>query len=272
MWGVGQSPGPPIKTPTTRAGAATAYAAGAARDLGARLVALEVVDRALVIGAQAFSALIPVLLVLSSVGPHGGRSFADDVITRFQLTGRGAEAVHEILTLPEGGYGVRVLGVTLLIISALSFTRALQRTYELAWGLSRRGVRGSGWGLAWLVVFAVYWLAATWIDGRIGGRSGLLAAVGLSFALWLVTPYMLLARRLPAQRLVPQALLTAGGMSALAAGAVIYVPTAMSKAAKDFGAIGCAFTMLSFLWAVGGVIVVAAAVGAFIVRRAGREA
>ena len=57
------------------------------RGLLARLISLEVIDRSLVVGAQAFSALIPLLIVIAGVGAGDGRSFADALIDRFNLKG-----------------------------------------------------------------------------------------------------------------------------------------------------------------------------------------
>jgi membrane protein len=81
---------------------------------------------------------------------------------------------------------------------------------------------------------------------------------------WLVTPYLLLARRIPWRRLIPQAGLTAVGMTVLAGCLLIYIPRALESAAGEFGAIGIAFTLLTMLWAGGFVLVTAAAVGAYI--------
>jgi membrane protein len=229
-----------------------------------RLSALEIIDRALVLGAQAFGALIPLLIVLESAGFNNGRSFADGLVDRFELSGRGAATVRATLTAPAEGAGLTVLGVALVVFSALAFTRAMQRTYELTWGLERRGVKGTGWGILWLGAFALYWTLAPKLDPLFSGRADVVASTTGAFLLWLVTPYVLLARRVPWRRLVPQAALTAGGMTALGIGAVLYIPTAMSTSAADFGGIGCAFTLLSLLWAAGFVLVIAAALGAFI--------
>lgn len=233
------------------------------RALLRRLLALEIIDRSLVVGAQAFGALIPLLIVFSSVGFRNGRSFADDIVHRFELSGRGAATVRETLTAPADSAGLTVLGILLVVFSSLSFTRALQRTYELTWSLERRGMKSTGWGLLWLAVFAVYWALTPRLDPLFSGHAALVASVAGSFVLWLVTPYLLLARRVPWPRLVPQALLTAVGMTALGLGAVLYIPHAMSTAAADFGGIGCAFTLLSLLWAGGFVLVTAAALGSY---------
>jgi membrane protein len=234
------------------------------RDILQRLLELEFVDRSLVVGAQAFSAVIPLFIVLASVGARDGGSFADALIARFDLHGDAATAVRSTFTAPADDDTITVLGGLVVVYSALAFTRALQRTFELTWDLPRRGMKGTGWGLLWIGVFALYWtLVPTLDDGIPHGLRAVVALAG-GFALWLVTPYLLLARRVPWRLLVLQAALTAGGMTILGAGAVLYVPRAVESSAEEFGAIGVAFTMLSILWAGGFVLVTAAGIGAYL--------
>ena len=44
--------------------------------------------------------------------------------------------------------GVTALGVTLLLVSALAFTRGMQRLYEGAFDLPKLGMRNTQWGVA----------------------------------------------------------------------------------------------------------------------------
>jgi membrane protein len=237
---------------------------GWGHDVLRRLLELEFVDRSLVVGAQAFGALIPLLIVLASLGARNGNSFADAVVARFHLEGAGAQAVHETFAAPADNGTITVLGAVVVVYSTLAFTRALQRTFELTWNLPRRGVRGTGWGLLWIGVFALWWALFPSLDDGLPRALRMAAALTGAFGLWLVTPYLLLSRRLRWRLLIPQAALTAGGMTILSAGSVLYVPRAIETSAAEFGAIGVAFTMLSVLWAGGFVLVTAAAIGAFL--------
>lgn len=54
--------------------------------------------------------------------------------------------------------GLSIFGLILVLASATSFNRALQRVYERAWQLSPGGARGSVRGLVWLVGLIVYFL------------------------------------------------------------------------------------------------------------------
>jgi membrane protein len=80
------------------------------------------------------------------------------------------------------------------------------------------------------------------------------------FALGLLTPDLLLGRRLPWRRLVQRAALTAAGLTALGLWRAIYMPRAIESAAA-YGAIGVAFALLTWLWGVGIVLVAAAVYG-----------
>jgi membrane protein len=102
------------------------------------------------------------------------------------------------------------------------------------------------------------------VRGVFDGWSYDLISLAGTFALWLATPYLLLARRVPWRRLIPQAALSAAGMTVLSGGLLIYAPRAIENSAEDFGAIGVAFTLLTILWAAGFVLVTAAGVGAYI--------
>jgi membrane protein len=214
-----------------------------------------------VVGAQAFSALIPLLIVLASVSSSDGSSFAESMIRRFGLSGDSADAVRTAFAAPASGTSVTIIGVLLVVFSALSFSRTLQRVFELTWNLSRRGMRGTLAGLRWLGLVVVYFALHPLLDGTFHGLIGLVVSLCGTFLLWLLTPYVLLDGRVPWRRLVPQAGLCAVGMTVLGLGYALYVPRAMSSSAAEFGAIGVAFTLLSVLWAAGFVVVGAAAIG-----------
>ena len=73
------------------------------------LVRVEIVDRAMVIGAQALLALLPLLIVLASFLPHEAIALAVD---RFEyvlgITGGGHAAVQEGVSSVEGSGGTGI--------------------------------------------------------------------------------------------------------------------------------------------------------------------
>jgi membrane protein len=234
-----------------------------------RFFELEGFDRAMALAGQAFAALLPFLIVLGTVSPASGEDAAFAIIDRLELTGQSAAVVREAVAQPaETEDGISVLGFLILVISALAFTRALQRLYVRAWRLDRFGVRGNAWGLEWLALLAVYLSLQPAIIGLFDGVVATTVSLACSAAMWLFTPWLLTGRRVPWQRLLPQALLTAVGLTALGIASVIYMPPAVASAASQFGFIGVAFALLSWLFTFALVLVVTAAIGSTLVEPA----
>jgi membrane protein len=226
-----------------------------------RFVELEGFDRAMALAGQGFAALLPLLIVIGSISPAEDDGLADSLIDRFDLSGSAAETLREAVSQPPHS-GLSAVGTVLLVISALSFTRAMQRLYIRAWRLDKLGLRANYWGLIWLGMFVAFWSVQPAIVGLFGGLVAFAISLGLSTALWLLTPWLLTARMIPWRRLLPQAFLTAVGLLGLAIGAAIYFPRAVSTASAEFGILGVGFSLLSLLFAVALVLVVAAALGA----------
>jgi membrane protein len=233
------------------------------------------VDRAMGLAAQGFTALFPLLIVFAAAIQGGdGAGFGDTLVRRLDLSGDAASAARR--AFPDAGTvheSVTVFSGLLLLISALSFARALERLYERAWRLEARGWRDTQYGLAWLVALCAYAALHPVLHGALPHWLELTGSIAGSFALWLATPYIVLGRRLPWRELIPQAMLAAVGMTALRAGSAVYLPRAISSASDQFGTIGFAFTLVSWLFAAALVLAATAAIGACIgeAREAGRQ-
>jgi membrane protein len=237
-----------------------------------RFFELEGFDRAMALAGQAFAALLPLLIVIGAVSPTGGDDAASEVIERLHLSGSSAAVVREAVAQPaEVQDGISALSLFIVVVSALAFTRALQRLYVRAWRLDKFGVRGNAWGLEWLLVLAIYLSLQPAIVGVFDGALAAAVSLACSSAMWLFTPWILIGRRLPWQRLFPQALLTAAGLTALGVASVIYMPRSVASAAAQFGFIGVAFALLSWLFVCALVLVVTAAVGSTVVESAGES-
>ena len=87
------------------------------------------------LASQAFTALIPLLLLVSAWSPAEDRDVvSDSIIRRFRLAGGAADAVRQLFASPGGG-ATGVLSVFLLFFSGVALTRRMQRMYQQAWGL-----------------------------------------------------------------------------------------------------------------------------------------
>ena len=224
------------------------------------LLRFNFIDRSLALGTQAFSGLIPLLILLQAAQP-GKHSVAGDLIERFDLQGDAADSVREMFATPTDEPTTTSLSVVLLIVSVLSFTRRLQRLYEGTWEIEQRGLRGTGSGLAWIAFIALYGSLHPVLDDVVGGLAGLALSLAGALLAGLVTPYVLLGRRLSWRRLLPQAVLTAAGLEALGIWSAIYMPRAIESSASAYGGIGVALAMLTWLWGLGIVLVLAAVYG-----------
>lgn len=241
-----------------------------ARDWTRRFVAIQGIDRAMALGAQAYTALIPLLIVYVSFLPRAdNEDFADVMIEEFKLSGSTAASFKRAFA-PAGEVesSVTALGVTLLIVSALSFTRGMQRLYEGVFDLAKLGIRNTPRAVLWLLVVTVFVaLRPLVLDLIPGGWLHAAMTLALSTLLWLLTPYLLLGRRVSWQRLLPGALLTAVGMAGVGVWAVIWMPHTLATSAQQFGVIGIGFALLTYLVVVGAVVVVATTGGALIADR-----
>jgi membrane protein len=257
-----------LKAQPAHASVPSPMVATAARFAGswaARFLAVQGVDRAMALAAQAFSALIPLLIVYSALVSRGdGNHFADQVIERFELEGATARTVQQAFTSSQTVEdSISLLGLLLLIVSALSFTRGLQRLYEGAFGLPSLGMRNTKWGLLWLGVLVLYTSVRPPLARLFDAEAfEISASLALAAVAWMITPYLLLGRRLELRPLIPVALMSAIGMTALAASSVIWLPRTLASSAEQFGLIGVAFSMLAWLVAAAFVLVAAATGGA----------
>jgi uncharacterized BrkB/YihY/UPF0761 family membrane protein len=236
-------------------------------------------DRAIALASSAFTALIPVALILGVVLAHAdGMDAAHRIIVRYGLTGGGAKAVENALA-PAGEMNtdVSVLGVFLLLVALLSLSRGAQRLFEQTWELKPLSVRNTVNDLAWIVALVAYTGFSWWVRGLLdGGRVQLIAnlvlvPVSAIFLAW--SGRVLSDSRIEWRSLVPFAIVGAALLAACQIGEAVYVPHLFSSYASRFGVIGAALAMISALFGVMIVVVVSAAMGREVseeLRRIGR--
>jgi membrane protein len=146
------------------------------------------------------------------------------------------------------------VGIVILVLSTLSFTRAMQRMSQRAYATKTGGVRDAWRGLAWLAGAAAWIAIASPLRDELKDVAGIVFAVAVSgvagFALWLWTPAILLGT-IEWRRLVPGAIVSAvlGGLVSLAS--AIYAPILMTWSANRYGLIGIALSMQSWLLVLG---------------------
>jgi membrane protein len=251
--------------------------AGLPGQLLGRLIEVRFLDRTVILAAQAFSAILPLFIVVASIRPRPGGDSPGAYLAR--RVGLSADDVSSLQVAvgppPSARASIGVLGVVLAVLTATSFARALQRSYELAWRLPRAGLRAFWRPLALVVGLAIY-VELLFLFGRLvrGVPAGTLLEDLVTFvggwALWTGSAWILLGGRVRLRLLAAGGLLTALGFAALRRVSALYLPDLVSSNQQQFGLLGVAFTLFSWLSATAFVIVVATVVGAVLADDPGR--
>jgi uncharacterized BrkB/YihY/UPF0761 family membrane protein len=233
-------------------------------------------DRAIALASSALTALIPLTILASSVATElVGKGTADRVIDRYELTGGGAEAVREVFSPPTGtSTTIGIAGFLFLMITVLSFTRAVQRLVEQTWELDPMSVRNTLNGVLWVGVLALY-LGLSGLLHAVLGRSRLelgaaLVSVPLTVAFLVFSGRLLSANRVERRDLLPFGILGAVLLAACSVAATVYVPHLFSSYATRYGVIGAVFAMISALFCVMVVVVGSASAGREVHEELGR--
>ncbi|MET9617437.1 YhjD/YihY/BrkB family envelope integrity protein [Kitasatospora indigofera] len=225
-------------------------------------------DRSMALASSALTSLIPFTILGAAVlSRFGTNDVASRIISRYSLTGGGAEAVRSLFapTTSEADPGVGVLGALFLMISVLSFTRAAQRLFEQTWELKPLSVRNTPNGLWWILTLGAYLTVTSWIRVLFGGGRLELGATLCSapvtgaFLCW--TGWILSARRIPRRLLLPFGIVASVLTAAYSMGASLYLPRLFNSYATRYGSLGAVLALISALFGAMLVIVASAALG-----------
>jgi uncharacterized BrkB/YihY/UPF0761 family membrane protein len=224
-------------------------------------------DRAIALASSALTALIPLAIVAGVIVSRlGGKSTAERIIDRYDLTGGGAEAV-EAMFAPAAGSSTSlgILGFFFLVVAVLSFTRTVQRMFEQTWELKPLSVRNTVNGLIWIGGLTLFISLSGLIRGAIGGSrlelTATLIILPLSGAFMVWSGWVLSAKRIPIRDLVPFGVIAAIATSIYSVGANVYVPGLFSTYATRYGVIGAVFALISTLFCIMVVVVASSATG-----------
>jgi uncharacterized BrkB/YihY/UPF0761 family membrane protein len=224
-------------------------------------------DRSIALASGALTALIPLTIVASAVSSElGGKGTAERIIDRYDLTGGGAEAVNDVFSPASGtSTSLGIVGFLFLMVTVLSFSRAVQRLVEQTWELEPLSVRNTFNGLLWIGGLGLYAALSGLLQVALGRSSVDLAAALLAlplsavFLIWSAS--VLSAKRIERRDLLPFGIVGAAMLAVYSVGAAVYVPHLFSTYATRYGVIGAVFAIISALFAVMVVVVGSAAAG-----------
>jgi membrane protein len=229
---------------------------------------LQGIDRALVLASQAFTALIPLILLAAALAPADNSDVVSTaLIDRFQLSGDAADSVQELFA-HTGGTSVGVFSGLLLLFSGLSLTRRMQRMYQQAWRLDPLPGVGhtlhAGLGLAALLlgIGLLYQARALVAALPFPGALQLIVSALAGFLIWTSVPWLLLDRRVVWRRLIPAGALTAVCTSAYGIASTVYMPRLLESYSLRYGLFGVTLALIGWLVCISFIIVAATAVAA----------
>jgi membrane protein len=235
-----------------------------------RFVAIEGAQQATVLAAQAFTSLIPLMVVAVAFSP-GSADLADRIVERFGLEGESAKSVHQLFaSAGETEGAVTWVSIVILVLSALSFTRAIQRLFQRAYERQPEGLKDHRRGLIWVLCLGAWVTLLAPLHESLEDLAGIIFAVLVSsvtgFFLWLGTPMLLLGER-DWRYLAPGAAVSGVLGAMLSVASSIYVPILIDWSAEKYGLIGVAFALQSWLLVAGFMVVIGAVFGATVVLR-----
>lgn len=231
-------------------------------------VDLQGLDRAMGIASQSFTALIPLLILVSAALPTGsGNAVADSIIRRFELTGDAARSVEIVFAQSEPG-SVGLGSLFLLVFSGVSLTRRLQRMYLEMYGLpSLPGVRGSfnaalGLGVILVEIALLYFVRTLVRTLPFDWAFGLPLTVFAGLVIWTSVPFLLLDRRISWQRLLPAGALAGTAVSLYGVATTLYMPRLMTSYSERYGLFGVTVAIVGWLLCIAIIVVAASVVAA----------
>jgi membrane protein len=240
------------------------YAGSLAEDLWRRLNAMDFINRGMLFAATLLLCFFPFLIIVSALA---GRSVVKALARRTGLNSQAAaEASH--LFASSAATASAVLGTTSMVffvLGGIAAATALQEIYERAFELPHRGMKDIPYLLAWLAVLIGASLLTGWAGPglRRAGGPALLGVAGLvgCTGFWWLTMRILLAGRISWRKLFPAACATGVLYVAMEVVFWLFFSGVVISDARKFGPIGIIFALLSYLIAIGVVVILGAVVG-----------
>ena len=213
-------------------------------------------DRSIALASGALTAMIPLTILASALSSQlGGKSTADRIIDRYDLTGGGAEAVTDLFSPASNtSTTIGIVGVFFLVVAVLSFSRAVQRLFEQTWELTALSVRNTFNGLLWIGGLSLYVGLSGLIRAVVGRGELELTAAAIAaplsavFLVW--SGWVLSAKRIARRDLLPFGIIGSVLLAAYSIGAALYVPHLFSTYTTRYGVIGAVFAMISALFCI----------------------
>jgi membrane protein len=248
-----------------RIGAAqTRYERSWTGEVGRQLKDLDFVNWITIFGAALLWSAVPLIILLSSLA---NERIDDDISRHIGLNHHGAQIVHSLFRgTPAHAIEPIVTGILLSLAGVIAAVSSLQLIYERIFGQEHRGWRNLPRWIAWTAVLVVLVIIEGATNGpiRSAGGPAVVYVIGVVmntvFFWW--TMHFLLAGQVPWRPLVRPAVTTAALWLGLALFSSVYFSPILVSDSHTYGTIGVVFSLLTWFFLIGGVIVLGAVCGA----------
>ncbi len=215
-------------------------------------------------GAGLLASLLPFVILLSA---FASQRIDDDISLRLGLDRRAAGIVDHLFTSsPASLNAATATSLVFLIAGTLAVASSLQQIYEKVFRQDHRGIRDLYRLLTWIVVLCLTVVLESLAGKPVsnvpaGGWLAPLITVAIMTPFFWWTMHFLLAGRVPWRKLLPSAITTGVCFGSLGVFSRFYFSEAIISDSKTYGTIGAVFAIMTWLIAIGAVIILGAVAG-----------
>jgi membrane protein len=249
------------------------YEASWAGEIGRELKGLDFLNWITVFGATLLWSALPLIILLSSFADE---RIDDDLSRHIGLNAHGAQIVRTLFRgTPAHGIEPILTGFLFTAGGVVAVVSSLQFIYERIFGQAPRGWRNLPRGIVWLMTL----LALLAVDGVINEPINhdthpvvldLVSLVTTTLFFWWTLHY-LLAGRVGWRRLLRPALTSGALWIGFGLFSSVYFSPLLISDSRTYGTIGVVFTLITWFFLIGAIIVLGAVLGAAWQAHAERE-
>ena len=248
-----------------RLGARDRFEGSLAQDFVRQLRVLDFANQAMLFGAGLLVSLLPFIILLSAFASH---RVNDDISLRLGLDRRAAGIMDHLFTSsPASLNAATATSLVFLIAGMLAVASSLQQIYEKVFHQDHRGMRDLYRLVIWIAVLGLAVVSESVAERPTssapgGGWLAPLVTVAIMTPFFWWTMHFLLAGRVSWRRLLPSAIITGALYGGLGVFSRFYFSETIISDSRTYGTIGAVFSIMTWLIAIGAVIILGAVAGA----------
>jgi membrane protein len=242
------------------------YEGSLAQSFVTELKALDFVDEAMLFGAGLLVSLLPFVILLSA---FASQRVDDDISLRLGLDHRASGIVNHLFAAAPATLNTATATSLIFVVAGmLAVASSLRQIYEKVFHIDhQRSVHDLYRLPAWVAVFCLAAAAESLAGRPVRNAPGgvwlvelVTIAVMTPFFWW--TMHLLLGGRVPWRRLLPAAIVTGFCYAGLGVFSKFYFSSTITSDSKTYGLIGAILGIMTWLIAIGAVIILGAVAGA----------